>query len=1488
MSKKSSMSDVRLVGSNVCLLGVLFLPAILFAIGMSRTGFEVKLGECRRAAKQGDQAKIPPLAYQLYFGADAKPGAVVGFPYFGSDWTAIPNRGLCPIKAKKASSKKSRRRLLPDAASPGQRTRSLRRSKPPSPSMSPTPGQTLGTISDVDQYEVARLGSFEGIKYGIITGVKFNAPYGVAPIASSPYGIYVASWGNYKVLSVDATSGLTVSRNWLTRPGEGGGGQPNGVAVRGSNLWVTDSSGSPGIRKLATTDFSSCSTVATTCVSPTDVGSGFDIPFGVAATSSHVFIADKDNNKLKKMPDAGGTIEEIAPTLLSPATFDHPSGIALDSSDNLYVADTNNNRIVKVTAASSYAGSSAEVLGASAYPTFCFPEGVAVDTSGNVYVADTCNDLIRKIPFVSGVYGPVENMGEDAYPPFNRPKGLTVATEGSVQFLYVADTGNNLMRKIKLSTGEFEPFPGRVKFTSTATGALFSQDDGTSAFAQWSETGSALTLSKQSGGGGLTAITPIDSERMACLYPESYDAATAGGAKRCFLPVYSEYNGDMPLPSLFVEFATFSYDDSTATRTFVESRVLVLNTASKQATNHFKIDKPNMPNMGVRQIWAVFQTTYSYGSVMFTSSGAKKIPSSADIAETASEFSTFNTIVSKFTVVDVEQLTRRRLATEHKEEEEEEERLLKSASGAVLKLSLLNADGYPKVFNYDVSADKYTDVTPLKPKGGYLLQNDDAPQNDDDVTDDNVDNDQVDAGAAQLTPKNPPAPPGSLAEEEQSYCFPWQTASFWKGWDDQNKELGAFFVEGETYPKPLEGKHAGRNLLKSNFEGASKFMLGGFQSLMSGTVISFIGLPLSLVGSVCLPPHWFWLYEFLLYLAFIGFAAGALHGMVMTDFQKKELWTLVFPTCDSLEVSLGPVYPVLVFQIVWFSSYLLYLVGSQVYSMCGGNAKGFLCTGRSAAYNQDAPKPPPLPFLIALIKSTKPYSKQELEDFVVYLGDNTVDVNVKDQEGFTPLLWGCRLSKGGCKDFFVEQILMHPYCDIEYSCEGRNALQWCVAQSTKDLIIAFTQAHLAVMAGHAGADEYQAAGFTFKEEACLEDDQEAPPPPPEEESPVEQQAIEGLPEPPPPDALEVIQQERKKNLFKTMQAASRLAGFSKARPSENLVVPTTAEVMEEGKAAAVSKTVDHDKAKRLRAEQDLNNLKAAQDDALSTLEAKQKAAKDLGSASLLDRLGKRRAEKEAQLRAQGASEEAVAAALAADEAAATQEVALENELAEARSKAEVRAQFSRNLQAAAEKKKASQIEYLKQGASDALSMLESKQATERKQAESSLAQRIAARKAARQTELQAKGVSDTLIAEALALEETQAKQELQEQLQAADDEAYALLVAKVETSVGVRTVPNARPVAQTAAQQAQEKQNIQAAAAMHAAQIDAELAAKQAAAKSKLQARLHRDPGVVAIPSSAAAAILNQNAATAAVLESEMIAKQAAAKKRLQERMMKK
>lgn len=140
------------------------------------------------------------------------------------------------------------------------------------------------------------------------------------------------------------------------------------------------------------------------------------------------------------------------------AQFRNAFGIALDAAGNAFVTDSTNNNVRKitpegvVTTVAGLAGQSGAADGSGSAARFNSPTGIAVDASGNLYVSDTGNQLIRKISpagavsTLAGVYGQIgANDGAGGGARFNFPQGLAVDGAGNV---FVADTGNHVIREI--------------------------------------------------------------------------------------------------------------------------------------------------------------------------------------------------------------------------------------------------------------------------------------------------------------------------------------------------------------------------------------------------------------------------------------------------------------------------------------------------------------------------------------------------------------------------------------------------------------------------------------------------------------------------------------------------------------------------------------------------------------------------------------------------------------------------------------------------------------------------------------------------------------------------------------------------------------------------------------------------------------------------------------------------------------------------------
>ena len=198
----------------------------------------------------------------------------------------------------------------------------------------------------------------------------------------------------------------------------------------------------------------------------TGSAASFFSPYGISLDGNgNIYIADSSTQLIRRIT-ADGVVTTFAGSGThgsldgtgSAASFSHPVDVVADSSGNIYVADTNNNTIRKITPTgivTTLVGSaglwgSADGTGSSA--RFSSPQGLAVDQSGNIYVADTFNSTIRKVTpsgvvttFAgsAGLWGSVDGTGSSAK--FHSPTGLAVDQSGNI---YVADSSNNTIRKI--------------------------------------------------------------------------------------------------------------------------------------------------------------------------------------------------------------------------------------------------------------------------------------------------------------------------------------------------------------------------------------------------------------------------------------------------------------------------------------------------------------------------------------------------------------------------------------------------------------------------------------------------------------------------------------------------------------------------------------------------------------------------------------------------------------------------------------------------------------------------------------------------------------------------------------------------------------------------------------------------------------------------------------------------------------------------------
>ncbi len=304
---------------------------------------------------------------------------------------------------------------------------------------------------------------------------RFYFPYDVA--ADGVGNLYVADTFNHTIRKVSANGIVSTHAGSPGQPGAIDGplssarlNLPTALAFDGAgNLFVVDS-GNHLIRRITPSG-----EVTTLAGSPGETGSAdglgaearFRSPSGIAVDASgNILVSDTLNHTIRLItPDLQvSTLAGLAGASgradgeRQEARFSRPAGIAVDAAGNIFVADSLNSTIRRISSAgivstlAGVPGQAGSADGPVATAQFDMPFGVAVDGTGSVLVSETVSSTIRRISpdgVVSTVagrtrtYGAVDAVGTDATLFF--PRGIDVDTHGVI---YVADTDSHIIRQI--------------------------------------------------------------------------------------------------------------------------------------------------------------------------------------------------------------------------------------------------------------------------------------------------------------------------------------------------------------------------------------------------------------------------------------------------------------------------------------------------------------------------------------------------------------------------------------------------------------------------------------------------------------------------------------------------------------------------------------------------------------------------------------------------------------------------------------------------------------------------------------------------------------------------------------------------------------------------------------------------------------------------------------------------------------------------------
>ena len=324
---------------------------------------------------------------------------------------------------------------------------------------------------------------------GPAVAARLNLPYDVAVDSSG--NLYITDRNNHRIRKVDSTGTITTIAGTGKDGFSGDGGPasqaqlnfPTGVAVDGEgNLYIADA---PNDRIRKVDSIGTITTIAGTGEQGFSGDGGpasqaqLDHPRAVAVDGEgNLYIADRNNNRIRKV-DSTGTITTIAGgggfgEDGGPATqvlLNLPYGVAVDGTGNLYIADTNSDRIRKVDSTgtiTTIAGTGERGFSGDGGPatqaSLNSPFGVAVDGAGNLYIADQYNNRIRRVDStgtITTIAGTEERgFGGDGGPatqaPLFLPTGVAVDVEGN---LYIADQYNHRIRRVD-STGTITTIAG--------------------------------------------------------------------------------------------------------------------------------------------------------------------------------------------------------------------------------------------------------------------------------------------------------------------------------------------------------------------------------------------------------------------------------------------------------------------------------------------------------------------------------------------------------------------------------------------------------------------------------------------------------------------------------------------------------------------------------------------------------------------------------------------------------------------------------------------------------------------------------------------------------------------------------------------------------------------------------------------------------------------------------------------------------------------
>jgi trimeric autotransporter adhesin len=344
---------------------------------------------------------------------------------------------------------------------------------------------------------------------GLATASRLRSPCGVAVDASG--NINIADTYNNRIRMVTKSTGIITTVAGNGNYGySGDGGLATSASLRRPYSAVVDASGNiyiadtfnNRIRKVTKS-----TGIITTVAGNGNYGYSGDgglatsarlyNPYGAAAdVSGNVYIADTYNNRIRMVTTSTGIITTVAGNgtygysgdggLATSARLRYPSGVAFDASGNIYIADTYNGRIRKVTKSTGIittvaGGGNTFSDGIQATSVLLNgPTSIAIDISGNIHFADYFNNRIRLVTKSTGIITTVAGSGNYGFSvdggiatsvTLSSPQGVAIDVSGNI---YIADYTYNRIRLVTKSTGIITTVAGKINDLYGGDGGLAS------------------------------------------------------------------------------------------------------------------------------------------------------------------------------------------------------------------------------------------------------------------------------------------------------------------------------------------------------------------------------------------------------------------------------------------------------------------------------------------------------------------------------------------------------------------------------------------------------------------------------------------------------------------------------------------------------------------------------------------------------------------------------------------------------------------------------------------------------------------------------------------------------------------------------------------------------------------------------------------------------------------------------------------------------